>query len=198
MKKKYLYIIILALAFSCWVAFEVCNRMKVELDRLEANQGSLLKGFENYRTSDSLNAIRIDALTLKRSELLEHNKELKERLDALNIKLKRLQSYSVTGTTTTVEVKVPVFDSVFIETRDTVKCVHLSDNYITLDGCIQDSLFAGKIEIRDTLVQIIHRVPRKFWFIRYGCKAIRQEIICKNPYTIPIYTSYIELRRRRK
>lgn len=47
----------------------------------------------------------------------------------------------------------------------------------------------------DTLHQIVHRVPRKFLFFRFGTKAIRQEIVSSNPYTKIVYSEYIELRR---
>ena len=47
----------------------------------------------------------------------------------------------------------------------------------------------------DTLHQIVHRVPRKFLFFRFGTKAIRQEIISSNPHTKIVYSEYIELRR---
>jgi hypothetical protein len=50
----------------------------------------------------------------------------------------------------------------------------------------------------DTLHQVIHRVPRKFLFIPYGTKAIRQEVWTSNPNTELVYTEYIELSRRRK
>lgn len=47
----------------------------------------------------------------------------------------------------------------------------------------------------DTLHQIVHRVPRKFLFLRFGTKAIRQEIVSSNPHTKIVYSEYIELRR---
>ncbi|WP_353739197.1 DUF6549 family protein, partial [Muribaculum intestinale] len=47
----------------------------------------------------------------------------------------------------------------------------------------------------DTIKQIIHRVPKKFWFIKWGCKAIRQEVVSTNPHTKITYTEYIELKK---
>lgn len=40
------------------------------------------------------------------------------------------------------------------------------------------------------------RDRRRFWFIRWGTKAIRQEVTTRNPYRRISYTEYIELRRR--
>jgi hypothetical protein len=58
-------------------------------------------------------------------------------------------------------------------------------------GCLE-----SRIARRDTLVQLVHRVPRKFLFIPFGTKAIRQEVTTKNPHTEITYTEYIVLRRR--
>ena len=50
----------------------------------------------------------------------------------------------------------------------------------------------------DTLQQIVHRVPRRFLFIRWGTKAIRQEVVSSNPHTNIVYTEYIELKRKKR
>ena len=46
----------------------------------------------------------------------------------------------------------------------------------------------------DTLHQVIHRVPRKFLFFRFGTKGIRQEVWSSNPHTRLVYSEYIELK----
>lgn len=51
------------------------------------------------------------------------------------------------------------------------------------------------IESRDTLRQIVHRIPRRFLFIRWGTKALRQEIISSNPHTRIVYSEYIRIER---
>ena len=48
-----------------------------------------------------------------------------------------------------------------------------------------------RIESVDTLRQIVHRVPRRFLFIRFGTKAVRQEIVSSNPHTRIVYAEYV-------
>lgn len=48
---------------------------------------------------------------------------------------------------------------------------------------------------RDTLRQVVHRVPHRWWIFRWGTRAIRQEISCSNPHTQIVYSEYIELER---
>ena len=51
------------------------------------------------------------------------------------------------------------------------------------------------VQSRDTLVQIVHRVPKRFLFFRFGTKAIRQEVVSMNPHTKVAYADYIELKK---
>ena len=67
-----------------------------------------------------------------------------------------------------------------------------------VEGAIRGEEVECKIESVDTLHQIVHRVPHRFWFIRYGTKAIRQEVVSSTPHTRIVYTEYIELPKRRK
>ena len=46
----------------------------------------------------------------------------------------------------------------------------------------------------DTIKQIVHRVPKKFLFIKYGTKGIKQEVVSKNPHTKIVFTEYRELK----
>ena len=58
-----------------------------------------------------------------------------------------------------------------------------SDPWVSLRGTMEADSFHAHIEIRDTLQMIIHRVPKKFLFFRYGTKAVRMEVVSQNPHT---------------
>ena len=169
----------------------------VEKNRLGANQRSLLENVSHYKTKDSLSAASIEKLTLTNGEFKKHEKDLLKTIDDLNLKVKRLQSVSQTGTETKYEIKTQINDSLIYVTGeiDTLKCIDYRDAWLTVSGCIRKGQFDGLIESRDTLVQVVHRVPHKFLFFRYGVKAIRQEIVSKNPYTNISYAKYIELKK---
>lgn len=66
-----------------------------------------------------------------------------------------------------------------------------------MEGILYDDSLSYAVHSVDTLHQVVHRVPRKCWFIRYGTKAIRQEVWSSNPNTELVYTEYIELPRRK-
>lgn len=67
--------------------------------------------------------------------------------------------------------------------------------WVHIEGEVRRDTLLLNYHSIDTLHQIVHRVPRKFLFFRFGTKAIRQEIISSNPHTKIVYSEYIELRR---
>lgn len=173
-----------------------------ERQRLEANQHSLMTDVEYYRTRDSLSAAGVERLTLTNREFRRHAEELERSVEDLQLKLRRLQSASRTAVTTAYPVETQLRDTVILRdtlnVRDTVRLLQFENPWLTLDGILKDNIFRGRIESRDTLIQLIHRVPRRLWFLRLGTKAIRQEVTTRNPYSRITFTEYIELKRKRK
>lgn len=164
--------------------------------RLAANQAVLLSDLKTYQISDSLNAARVDALTMTVEEFRKGFSDMQGMLKEMNVKIKRLETVTITGTETSYYITAPVRDSlVFVPVPDTLKTLKYSDSWLTLDGYVKGREFIGKIESRDTIVQIVHRVPRRFLFFRYGTKGIRQEVVSKNPHTTINYSRYIKLQR---
>lgn len=194
---------LLAAFILLWTAYRSENR---ERRRLEANQHSLLTDVEYYRTRDSLSAAGVERLRLTDREFRRYAGELERTVEDLQLKVRRLESASRTAVTTQYPVEVHLRDTVVVRDTlresgrsgltDTLRRLYYINPWLTVDGTISaDSLFRGRIESRDTLVQIVHRVPRRFWFIRWGTKAIRQEVTTRNPYSRITYTEYIELKR---
>lgn len=168
---------------------------RIEVQRLSGNQRSLMEDVMLYRTQDSLSAASVERLLLTKKEYEKHFSEQVKIIDNLNIKISRLQSVSETGTETMYPINIPVTDSMIIRDSTVIlKCMELHTPYLDVSGCIEKDTFIGSILSRDTLEQVVHRVPHQFWFIRWGCKAIRQEIICRNPNSQITYSEYIELK----
>ena len=176
--------------------------------RLAANQAVLLSDLQTYQISDSLNAARVDALTMTVAEFRKGFSDMQGMLKEMSVKIKRLETVAITGTETSYYITAPVRDSIvyreatnhihtdslmYRETSIPIQIIQHSDRWLTLDGYIKDREFSGKIESRDTIVQIVHRVPRRFLFFRYGTKGIRQEVMSKNPHTKINYSRYIKL-----
>lgn len=185
----FLIISVLGLSF-------LLNNAREEKKRLANNQKSLLSDVEYYKTESGKNAASVQKLELTRSELEKHCKDLTQTVEDLGIKVKRLQSASTTVTKTEVEIQTVVRDSIVYRDRPVIlKAINWEDPWIKLDGILDGIDFSAKIQSVDTLSHIAHRVPKKFLFFRFGTKAVRLEVVNKNPHSKIVYTEYIELKK---
>lgn len=198
---KYLLIAIGILAIACAFLWGRLEYERGEASRLMENQAALLDEVKFYQTERGKSAASVQALTLSKNELEKNFEEKCQLVEELGLKVKRLQSMSHTGTSSHIDVHTETRDSLIYEVRDsivyvdTLKLFAWSDPpWVSVRGAIHDGNVDLDVQSRDTLVQIVHRVPKRFLFFRYGTKAIRQEVVSKNPHTRIVYSEYIELK----
>lgn len=194
--KKALIISLLIAVLAMAVEFIAIGKIRAEKERYKANQTALLADVERYKTESGKNAASVQRLTLTNAELRKSYEEICKTSEDLKIKVKSLQSVSNTATETKVEVKVPIRDTVVVrdEVIDRLSTFCWQDPWVMVSGEIERDSVALDICSTDTLVQLVHRVPHRFLFFKWGCKAIRQDIVSKNPHTNIVYTEYIELK----
>ncbi len=68
-----------------------------------------------------------------------------------------------------------------------------SDPWNHVEGVIVGDSVTCTLRTTDTIRQVIHRVPRRFLFFRFGTRALRQEIISSNPHNTIIYSELIKI-----
>lgn len=198
MKKILLYVNV-ALILTVSVLSYWLNNVREEKKRLADNQEALLSDVDYYKTESGKNAASVLKLELSKSELENHCQDLIKTIDDLNIKIGRIQSASITVTKTEVEIQTVVRDSiVYRDLPVNLKVIKWRDPWVTLNGVLDGETFSAKIESVDTLSQVVHRIPKKFLFIKWGTKAIRQEVVSSNPHSKIVYTEYIELKGRKR
>lgn len=197
MKKIYL-VTIAIVTLALLVSGIVIRDLRDEKRRLERNAEALLGDAEFYRTQAGESAASVAVLTLEVDELKEFRSRDAEFIRDLGIRLRRAESIARTATESRYESVLPLRDTVILRDtlRDTVRIVEYDDRWSHLYGVIFDDSMHYTLNTVDTLTQILHRIPRRFLFIKYGTKAIRQEIISSNPNSRLVYSEYIELKRR--
>ena len=195
MKKRLLTVIGVLVLFLI-ASVVALRKARAEKERLEANQTALLSQVEYYTTKNGKSAADVRKLTLTVDELKRYNATLKKTADDLGIKLKRVQSASTTGVRTEVKFITQVRDSIVY--RDSIitpiKVFSWRDAWTDVHGTIEKDSVDLSVQSVDTLTTIVHKVPHKFWFIKWGCKAIKQTVVSSNPHTKITYTEYIEVK----
>lgn len=169
-----------------------------EAARLRSNNEALTSEMKFYKTRLNESVASVAAMQLKLKEYREQHAYDMKRIRELGIRLRRVESIATTTSQTKVEFHTPLRDTLFLDRLlpDTSSIFRWRDKWVSIEGTIRNGNAECHIESIDTLRQIVHRVPRKFLFFRYGTKAIRQEIISSNPHTRIVYAEYIELPRR--
>lgn len=195
MRKALLIVNAVLVLFSCALAYGI-QKERSEKDRFKANQSALLSQIDYWSTENEKSAADVLKLSLTVDELRNANAQLVKTADELNIKLKRIQSASTTATNTEVKVITQVRDSVVY--RDSVvipvKAFDWTDPWVYVSGVIERDSVDLSVSSVDTLTTIVRKVPHKFWFIKWGCKAIRQTVVSANPHTKIMYNEYIEVK----
>ena len=191
-KILFYYSVVATLLLMTCVA--ILHHNNKEVARLRNNCEALSSETELYKTRLDDSAASVVALQLRLDEYRKQHAEDLRRIRALDIKLRRVKSVATTATESKAKFVAPRIDTVIL--RDTLSLFRWNDNWTRVEGTIRNNEVECFVESVDTLHQVIHRVPHRWWFIRYGTKAIRQEITSSNPHTHIVYTEYIELPKR--
>lgn len=191
--KKYLgYILCAIVLVLAWFLF---SQERAEKERYKANQTALLSDVAYYKTENERNVASVRALTLTKNEIETYNKNLADRCDELEISLRRLISANITNMQTDYHLVGELRDSLVLryDTIDTLRCMDYDDSYLTFSACVDSAgMYVADIISRDTVTAIVHRIPRRFLFFKFGTKEVRQEVYCANPRTQIITTQYVE------
>lgn len=195
MNKTLLYALFLAILLIVGETYTI-NHLQQEKAIYKANQEALLSDVEFYKTESGLNAASVQKLTLSYNELKENYSNVCETAKELKLKVKRMQSVSTSATATDVKFITVVKDSIVYRDGklDSLLTFRWRDPWVDVCGNISKDSIDVSVHSTDTLIQIVHRVPHKFWFIKWGTKAIKQEVVSSNPHTQITYSKIIELR----
>ena len=188
-----LIMLLFSVAVICGSINEI-SRLRDEKRRIQQNQLALLSDVKYYKTKDSLNAISVSQLNLRINEFRRSFAELNNRISNLKIKLNRVESISSHNILSGYKITAPLNTTLSL-TGITSQTITYKTPYININGTIENKTFRGDIETYDTIVQIIHRVPRKFLFLRWGTKALKQEVVSVNPHTKIEYSRYITIQK---
>ena len=200
-------ILLVLIPLALVMALKECYELMGESERTKENQDVLLHNgrVEIGRTQSGRPRASVQAITLKTSDLKRSpDSLLAVNKKELKIKNNRIMAAATTSTTTQVDVKAAIRPV----PHDTcsrilsgsyrppdVSQVSWSDPWITLRGEIEGDSMQVHIESRDTLQMIVHRVPKKFLFFRYGTKGVRMEVVGQNPHSRLSYPRVIMFKK---
>lgn len=196
--RKYIIIGVIVLLSVIAIQHTTIKRFKNERNLYRDNTHVLLSENELYRTKDSLNAVSVGQLQLTLKEYKKYRQADAGLINTLKADNKRLKNITTAQTQTIYHLQGTTKDSIIYVDRlipDTLQCVEIVTAWFTLNGCTnRKKEFTGQFMNRDSLLYVEHVKPRRFWFIKWGVKERRQEIVSRNPHTQIISAEYITIR----
>ena len=197
--KKQLILTLLLLTVGLSLALFHYHR---HASQLALDRHALLARLEQLQQSHDTLTAHCEVLRLDRDEFRQLYYTEAERLRKLNIRLRRVESLATSVTQSHLVADAPLRDTLRILQRytlppllDTLRHFTWSDPWNRITGVISRDSVRCEVRSIDTLHQIVHRIPHRFLFIRWGTKALRQEIHSSNPSTHIIYTDYLIIER---
>lgn len=175
------------------------RRYRTENRRLAQNQQALAGHVTLYRTRLGEAAASAQALRLRCGEFERLRAADAARIRSLGVKIRRLEAAAKAVAATTVDLEAPLRDTVILRlrdtlvVRDTLRLFRWRDRWVTVEGELYADSVRCRVESIDTLRQIVHRIPRRFLFIRWGTKALRQQIVSSNPHTRIVHAEYVKV-----
>lgn len=180
------------------------NMVNSENERLTSNQDILMsennflaQKLKLYKVSDSLNAVKVEALRLSLDEYKRYRTEDLALIKKLQLDKRDMQSVIRTQLQVIDSLKSPLHDTVIITNghKDTVKVFRYRSEWTDVDGLIQfnpDSV-ALVISNRESL-HIVESVRyKRFLGFLWKTKKVKSrdvDILSKNPNTKIVGASY--------
>lgn len=188
--KKFLIGIIIVLSIVCFAFYRDISILKSEANRYKENTKTLMQDVGRYRTSDSLNAVKVSSLTLELREMESYRAKDMQLIESLQVKKRELERITSMQMQTIANIKGQVKDSIIYRdkiVKDTVKALSVSDKWIDLHGVVyDDGAFDGTLEVRDSLMVVETVRYRRFLGFLWKTKRVKHrtvDVVNKCPYT---------------
>lgn len=190
--------IVAALVLALVAAVRSCRSLRADRNRLLRNQSVLLHNgqVEIGQTRDGRSRASVPAVTLRPRELVNGADALPRVARSMGVRPSRVRSAATIVAVTSASVAAPSSSASGVA-GDTVSRLSpplsWSDPWLTVSASIRRDSVSVTFQSSDTLDIVVHRVPRRFLFFRFGCKGVRMDVSSRNPHTRLVYARYYQL-----
>ena len=195
MKKSRFFIAICILVILLAGAVGLLLRERATSRRLAENNRTLTSQLSHSNQLVASQRLSIGRLRMTIGELEELRRAEAERVRSLGLNLRNVRTLSFTATSTLLDTLITPATPSSTRLSDSIRSpLRWSDEWISLTLTPQaDGSQRLHLQSHDTLTQVVHRIPHRWWIFRWGTKAIRQEIHSSNPHTKLVFSEYIEI-----
>ena len=202
--KKAQIILIAVLVIITLVLGLYAARLSSANSRLRENQNALLAERElvmlescRYRTSDSLNAVKVSELRLTLAEYKRHRAQDLAEIKKLKVKQGELEKVINTQASTVQELTARLAATV-TPAGDTLRCFDYKSKWTDVSGCVSDDTVNLSVINRDAL-RIVETVQHKrflgFLWKTKKVKSRQVDVVSSNPATVIVNVDVVNIER---
>lgn len=195
MKKSHLLIVICVLVVLLAGALLLLSREHATTRRLAENNRTLSAQLSHSNHLVASQRLSIGRLRMTIGELEELRRGDAERVRSLGLNLRNVRTLSFTATSTLLDTLITPATPSSTRLSDSIHSpLQWNDKWVSVAlSPLPDGRHHLHLQSHDTLTQVVHRIPHRWWIFRWGTKAIRQEIHSSNPHTKLVFSEYIEI-----
>ena len=172
-----------------------------EIGRLRENTATLAEQLRQSNPTPPTDHLSVGRTRWSVGELGEFRPDYTECIKSLGIKLRRTQSLTVAASLTKLNTTLLALPTSIADDStghaplapQATSRYQWSDSWVNIEATTLGDSLRWSFTSRDTLFQVVHRVPYRWWIFKWGTKAIRQEIRSSNPHTRLTYAEYIRI-----
>lgn len=168
-------------------------RQRSENRRLADNNRTLSERLAHTSALANSQRLSIGRLRMTAGELEELRPTHAQRIEQLGVSLRNTRALTLAATHTLLDTLLPPPPSPERLSDSISSPLHWSDEWVSLTLTPHHDGTHLHLVSHDTLTQVVHRIPHKWWIFRWGTKALRQEIHSSNPHTKLVFSEYIEI-----
>ena len=173
----------------------VILRQRSENRRLADNNRTLTERLAHTTALANSQRLSIGRLRMTAGELEELRPTHALRIEQLGINLRNARALTLTATHTLLDTLLPPPPSPERLSDSITTPIRWNDAWVSLTLTPNPDGTHLQFVSHDTLTQVVHRIPYKWWIFRWGTKALRQEIRSSNPHTKLVFSEYIEIEK---
>lgn len=189
MKNRH-YGVILLLLLLLAVALFTLRKSEQERLRHASNVAALVVENQTLRCRLAEGTHSLPRLRLTTGELSDYRPTLATQIAQLGLALRRVESVTHLSTEQRIDTLIAAPAPIL---SDSLCRLRWQDSWTKLAVEVRPESAHIALTTCDTLLQVVHRVPYRWWLFSFGTKAIRQEIRSSNPHTHLVYAEYLEL-----
>lgn len=173
----------------------VILRQRSENRRLADNNRTLTERLAHTTALANSQRLSIGRLRMTAGELEELRPTHALRIEQLGINLRNARALTLTATHTLLDTLLPPPPSPERLSDSITTPIRWNDAWVSLTLTPNPDGTHLHFISHDTITQVVHRIPYKWWIFRWGTKALRQEIRSSNPHTKLVFSEYIEIEK---